>query len=50
MKPASAPQEARTATYVPPPPMPSIAASALMESRQLLALAQRTFVGLLLRG
>ena len=50
MKQASAPEEARTATYVSPPPMPSIAASALMESRQLLALAQRTIVGLLVRS
>jgi len=33
-----------------PPPMPSIAASALLESRRLVTLARRTVAALLVRG
>ena len=39
-----------TATYQPPPPMPSIAASALLETRALIALTRRTIATLLVRG
>jgi hypothetical protein len=50
MKNASAPHEAKNnTTYAPPPAMPSIAASALMESRQLLEVTRRTIAALLLR-
>ena len=48
---APAPDEAnRTATYASRPPMPSIAASALMESRMFLALTRRAIAGFLTRG
>ena len=49
---AVAPEERRRAitTYQPPPPMPSIAASALLETRALIALTRRTLATLLVRG
>jgi len=37
-------------TYGAPPVMPSIGASALQESRRLMAVARRTVATLLLRG
>ncbi len=49
---SAAPQDADPvpATYEPPPPMPSIAASALGETRALIALTRRTIASLVARG
>jgi hypothetical protein len=48
----AAPRETNSVptAYESPPPMPSIVASALIESRLLVALTRRTVAALLMRG